>query len=124
MKRFAFFSLLASTLLLGSCVRHDEIEFAGTIMWVRNCTSSFLDSNVGYVVKLDYPEGVGTTITNDEGQTLENLIVLYEPTIHIRVDDHIHGTFYLDDKYSRANCTSRYTDYDLNEGVFTEIHID
>lgn len=119
MKHFAFFSL-AATLLLTACVDHEEYEFAGRVLWVRNCTPSYLDNNMGYVVKLDYPDGMGADIVNDEGDTLRNLIVLYEPTSHIRVNRQIHGTFYLDNKYSRANCQLTYDDYELPEGVFTK----
>lgn len=123
MKHFVFFSLLAATLLTG-CVRHEEIEFAGTVTGIRQCTSaSYLDQSVGYIVKLDYPDSIGGTITTDEG-TSSNLIVLYEPNIHIQNTNHIHGTFYLDDKYSKANCSLHYTDFDLPEGVFLEVHVD
>lgn len=122
MKHCVCFSLLL--LLLVSCVKHEEYEFSGRVLWMRDCTGSYLDANAGYVVQLEYPENIGTTIRNADGDTLKNLIVLYEPTRRVYVDDHIHGTFYLDDKYSRSNCTLHYTDYTLTEGVFTKTVVD
>ena len=123
MKRFVFSSMLLA-LLLASCTKHQEIEFAGTVTGIRQCSAaSILDQNVGYIVKLDYPDSVGGTIETDDG-VASGLIVLYEPSRIIRVDDHIHGAFYLDDKYSRANCSVHYNDYELPEGVFTELHVD
>ena len=124
MKRCVCFSLLMAGLLLGACVKHDELEFSGTVLWVRDCTASYLDANAGYVVQLDYPKGVGGDITDDAGQPMKNLIVLYEPTCRVLVDDKIHGKFYLDSKYSRANCHLHYNDYELPEGVFTKTVVD
>ena len=49
---------------------------------------------------------------------MHNLIVLYEPTCRVYVDDKLHGTFYVDNTYSRANCSLHYDDYELPEGVF------
>lgn len=125
MKRYAFFklTLLALLLTLTACKKHPEIDFAGTVIDIRHCTSSYLDNNVGYMVQLDYPDSIGGTISTDEG-TATGLIVLYEPDRIVRVDDHIHGSFYLDNKYSKANCALHYTDYELPEGVFTELHVD
>lgn len=123
MKRFAF-SSIAIALLFAGCAKHPEIEFAGTVTGVRQCTSaSFLDQSVGYMVQLDYPDSIGATITTDEG-TATGVIVLYEPPRRIMLHDHIHGTFYLDDKYSRSNCSLHYTDFELPEGVFLRVDVD
>ena len=114
--------ILAVATLLTACVKHDEIEFAGKVVGIRNCTPSYLDQNAGYMVQLDYPDSIGGSITAGEN-TAENLIVLYEPTEHIRVDDRIHGTFYLDNNYSKANCSMSY-DEPLPEGVFLKVTVD
>lgn len=124
MKRYVFFSLMMAALLLSGCKKYEELEFSGKVLWVRNCTASYLDYNAGFVVQLDYPEGVGADITDDAGQKMENIIVLYEPTCRIYVDDKIHGTFYVDDTYSRGNCELHYNDYELPEGVFTKTVVD
>lgn len=108
---------------LASCQKHPEIEFAGTVIDIRYCTASYFDNNVGYIVQLEYPDSIGGTISTDEG-TATGLIVLYEPDRVVHVDNHIHGTFYLDDKYSRANCSLHYSDLDLPEGVFTKVSVD
>lgn len=124
MKHCVFFSLMAM-LLLSACVKHDEIEFAGTVIDVRMCSSSYTEFNAGgFLVQLDYPEGVGSDIVTEEGDSAKNLIVLYEPTTRIKIDNHIHGSFYLDNNYSKANCSWRYNDYELQEGVFTETVVD
>ena len=111
-------------LLMVSCVKHEEYEFAGRVLWIRDCSGSYLDASAGYVVQLEYPENMGTDILNSDGDTLRNLIVLYEPTRRVYMDDHIHGKFYIDDKYSKANCSLHYTDYTLREGVFTKTVVD
>ena len=113
------FIILFLALIFTGCVKHEEIEFRGKIIGIRECTASYLDQNVGYVVQLEYPEGVGGSIT-DGNNTGENLVVLYEPDRHIMIDDIISGTFYLDEKYSRANCSIRW-DYELPEGVFMKL---
>ncbi len=126
MKPSVFSKLLLTAImaiLAASCVKHPEIEFAGTVIDVRQCTGSYLDNNMGYVVQLEYPDSIGGTITTDDG-TADGIIVLYEPDRVIRIDNHIHGSFYLDDKYSRANCSLHYTDFDLPEGVFIKVSVD
>lgn len=124
MKRFAFSNFLIPIvlLMLVSCVRHDEMEFRGKVIDVRQCALSYLDQNPGYMVQLEYPEGVGGTI-NDEENTADNIVVLYEPDRHIMVGDIVYGSFYLDPKYSKANCSVHW-DYDLPEGVFTKVRTD
>lgn len=125
MKHLDFSRIALAFLLciaLSGCVKHDELEFRGKVVDIRSCTVSYLDQNSGYVVQLEYPEGVGGSIT--EGDNVgENLIVLYEPDRHIMVGDVISGRFYLDDKYSRVNCSIRW-DYELPEGVFTKVEVE
>lgn len=111
-------------LLAVACTKHEEYEFSGKVLWVRDCTASYLDANAGYVVHLEYPDGVGADIVNEDGDSLKNLIVLYEPTSRVYVADKLHGTFYLDSKYSRSNCHLHYSDYELPEGVFTKTVVD
>jgi len=125
MKHSVFSKLAVSLLLcatLAGCVKHDELEFKGRVIDVRHCDMSYLDQHPGYVVQLEYPEGVGGTIT-DGNNTAENIIVLYEPTRHIMVDDVIHGRFYLDEKYSRTNC-SQHWEPELPEGVFIKVEVE
>jgi hypothetical protein len=126
MKRSVFSKsllVIAAIMALVSCQKHPEIDFAGKVIDVRQCTSAFMDNNIGYVVQLDYPDSIGGTIETDAGSA-SGIIVLYEPNRLIYVDDHIRGSFYLDDKYSRANCSLHYTDFDLPEGVFTKVSVD
>lgn len=127
MKRSAsskYIALVLVPLLLTACVKHEEIEFSGTVRGVRNCAASFLDQNIGYMVQLETPEGVGGTITGTDGEEMDNIIVLYQPPKRIMVRDHIHGTFYRDDKYSKANCEVHYNDLPLPEGVIIEVSVD
>lgn len=113
--------VLGACNLFSSCAKHDEVDFSGTLIDVRSCTTLNIsaDRNAAHIVALDTPTGVGG---NYEGYT--NVIVLFEPTKHVTVGDHIHGTFYFDDKYSKTTCSWRNTDYDLPEGVFTKTYID
>ena len=122
-KKVFLISLVLATLTLTSCVEHEEVDFEGRVVGGRNCTSIVFEQNMGYVVQLNYPEGVGGTITNDNGQQMKNLVVLYEPDCEIKVGDHIHGKLYWDDKYSRANCTVLWKEK-LPEGVFLEVVVD
>ncbi len=120
---FSRFVLIAcAVLLFGSCADYEEVNFRGKVIGIRECTASYLDQNVGYVVQLEYPEGIGGSIT-EGSNTGDNLVVLYEPDRHIMIDDVISGTFYLDEKYSRANCSIRW-DYELPEGVFLKTKIE
>ena len=112
---------LTCCLLLLSCVKHDEIEFAGKVIDVRICSSAniAMEQNPAYIVLLEYPASTGGIYHEDT-----NVIALYEPTTHIMVDDRIHGTFYLDDKYSKTSCSWHNTDYVIPEGVFTDVTVD
>lgn len=122
MKKILPLILLAS-LATAACQKHDEIEFSGQVLMVRSCSASYLDANAGFVVALDYPEGIGGTLKANEG-SVENVIVLYEPTTRVRVEDHITGTFYLDNEYSRAHCSVIIDLGDLPEGVMTDVTVD
>ena len=116
--------LVAAALLFAGCIEHEEIEFEGVVVGTRNCSGALMDSNTGFLVKLTRPEGIGGSMTSAEGETMENIIVLYEPPKLIYVEDRIHGTFYRDDKYSRGNCTIRWPDMNLPEGVFLRVYVD
>ena len=62
-------------------------------------------------------------VTGKEGNTVKDSIMLYEPTTRLKLDNHIHGTFYLSANYSKVNCA--YHCYKgLPEGVFTDIVVD
>lgn len=124
MKHLGYFKLALPlvAMLLAGCVKHDELEFRGKIVDVRQCDFSYLDQNPGFVVQLEYPEGVGGTLT-EGGNTADNLVVLYEPDRHLMVGDVIYGKFYLSPKYSKANCSVHW-DYELPEGVFTKVRVE
>lgn len=119
----ALFVFLAVSCLLVSCRKHDEIPFRGTIIDIRECTASYLQPDLGYVVKLDTPDSIGKPYSLN-GTTYKNAVILYDPPIRIFKNDHISGTFYLDDKYSRANCTIHWSDFDIPEGVFLDLTVE
>jgi hypothetical protein len=123
MKRFAFFSTLL--LLLASCNKVDEIDFRGTVVDVRECTASYVKPDYGYLVALTTPDSLGGVYTTDKGVTYHNVVILYAPDRLIYRDDPIRGTFYLDDQYSRANCSIHWNDIDnIPVGVFTSVSVD
>lgn len=115
--------LIVAALALTACVDHEEIPFSGTVIGIRECNSIVMEQNPGYMVKLEYPDSTGGTL-NTNGGAIENVIVLYEPGERVMVNDHVHGTFYLDDKYSKANCSLHWPDLVLPEGVFWELIVD
>ena len=109
--------------LFSSCTKHDEIVFKGVIIDTRECTVSYLKPDLGYVVKLDSPDSIGKPYTLN-GTTYQNAVILYDPNCRLYKNDKISGTFYLDDKYSRANCTIHWTDFQLPEGVFLDVSVE
>ncbi|MBR1851487.1 MAG: hypothetical protein IJ789_09010 [Bacteroidales bacterium] len=112
------FLAIAVVLAAASCTKHDEIDFAGTIIGYNPCTG--LD-NVGYLVELNTPTEVGSTIEYNN-QTYNNVIILYDPAVRIYVHDKVSGTFYYSNNYAKANCN--YTKlYDIPEGVFWKIKV-
>lgn len=123
MKKILLALLVVGSLLVAGCREYEEIEFDGVVVGIRNCSSAILDDGAGLVVKLSKPEGYGGTLTSTDGQTMENVMVLYEPGMIIRVQEHIWGTFYVDDKYSRANCNIRW-DLDLPEGIINKLDVE
>jgi len=122
MKRIVF--VLLCSLFFTGCVEHEEISFEGMVVGTRGCSGVLMDDNMGFIVKLFSPDSIGGTLTSTEGETMTNVIVLYEPPRVIYVKDTIHGTFYLDDKYSRANCSLVWDDMNLPEGVFLKVSVD
>lgn len=116
-------TVLTAALLTG-CKHPEETDFAGTVIGSRECTAAYPQISYGYLVSLEYPAGIGTDMPTSSGDTARNVIVMYEPTVKIRVSDHIHGTFYLDDKYSKAYCSWQWDGEKLHEGVFMRTVID
>ena len=119
--------LTAATVLcltLTSCVDHEEIAFEGVVVGTRGCSGLVMDNNMGFLVKLFSPDSIGGTLTSTEGETMTNVVVLYETPRVLYVRDTIHGTFYLDDKYSRANCSLVWDEMNLPEGVFLRVVVD
>lgn len=111
-------------ILLSSCVKHDEIPFRGTIVDVRECNTSFGSTqDAGFVVDLTTPDSIGVAYTFN-GTTYSNAVILYDPGCRLYKGDKLSGTFYLDDKYSRANCAIHWSDLHLPEGVFLDVTVE
>ncbi len=122
MKRYVFFSLL---LLLAACSKHDEVDFKGTIIDTRECTLSYVRPDLGYLIQLSSPVQYGSSYTTQNGETYDNVIILYDPDCLLYLNDKIEGSFYLDDEYSRANCSIHWNDLDdIPMGVFTSVSVD
>ncbi|MBQ8703930.1 MAG: hypothetical protein IJ524_06105 [Bacteroidales bacterium] len=127
MKHSVFSKLLLPALLAllaTSCVNHEEISFEGVVVGTRGCSGILMDDNMGFIVKLFSPDSIGGTMTSTEGETMTNIIVLYEPPRLLYVRDTIRGTFYLDDKYSRANCSLVWDEMNVPEGVFLKVTVE
>ena len=127
MKHSVFSKLLLSALLAltaTSCVEHEEISFEGVVVGTRGCSGILMDDNMGFIVKLFSPDSIGGTMTSTEGEAMTNVIVLYEPPRLLYVRDTIRGTFYLDDKYSRANCSLVWDEMNVPEGVFLKVIVE
>lgn len=111
-----------------ACEKHEEFSFSGTVVGIKNCSMTYTDMNPGYIVQLETPEGVGgTLVSSTSSDTMYNLVVLYEPSRVLQVSKHIHGKFYFDDKYSKANGCVTWNDANLEnlpEGVFTQVAVD
>lgn len=123
MKRFVFFSTLLLTLV--GCTKVDEIDFRGTVIDTRECTASYVKPDLGYLVQLATPDSIGSTYITSDGVSHPNVVILYAPDRLLYRNDKIRGTFYLDDQYSRANCSIHWTDIDhIPIGVFTSVSVD
>jgi hypothetical protein len=127
MKRLDFSKIIivAVLLMFVSCKKHDEIAFKGTIIDTRTCNSSFeiQHNDAGFVINLTTPDSIGKPYTHN-GVTYPNAVILYEPGCRLYKNDKVSGTFYLDDKYSRANCSIHWSDYDIPEGVFVDVSVE
>lgn len=121
---YSKFIIVAVLLLFASCKKHDEIAFKGTIIDTRTCNSSF-DSHqeAGFVINLTTPDSIGKPYTHN-GVTYTNSVILYDPGCRLYKNDKVSGTFYLDDKYSRANCSIHWSDFDIPEGVFVDVSVE
>ena len=110
--------------LLVSCAKHEEISFSGTVVNIEYCATQDITSNAGFYTALESPAVTGATFILG-ADTFQNVVVLYEPGTRLQHGNHISGKFYLDDKYSRSNCTLHITadDY-LPQGVFTKVYVD
>ena len=130
MRHYGFFrvGVLALAVLFAGCEKREEVSFSGWVVGIKSCEMTYTDMNAGYVVQLETPEGAGGTLVSSTGaDTLYNLVVLYEPPKVLKVSSRIHGRFYLDEKYSRANGCVMWRDENIEnlpEGVFTEVVVD
>lgn len=116
--RFSLFTFIVGLLLTG-CSKNDEYEFSGTIIDARDCNSMRYP---GYIVALEKPSDLGGQYVVGE-RTYTNAIMLFEPDRALYKGDHLHGSFYIDNKYSRANCSFHWN-LNIPEGVFTSISVD
>ena len=124
MKHCVCFSLLAIAILLVSCTKHEEIGFSGTVVNIEYCATQDIQSNAGFYTALETPEGTGGTFIHG-ADTFQNVVILYEPGRQIQHGNHISGKFYMDNDYSRANCSLHiHADDELPQGVFTRVHVD
>lgn len=127
MKHLDFSKIIVATVLLlfASCSKHDEIAFKGTIIDIRTCNSSFdiQHNDAGFVIDLTTPDSIGKPYTFN-GVTYRNAVILYDPDCRLYKGDKLSGTFYLDDKYSRAHCSIHWSDFDIPEGVFVDVSVE
>ncbi|MBR1549999.1 MAG: hypothetical protein IJ634_05115 [Bacteroidales bacterium] len=121
--KFLIFSFLFFIFL--ACNKVDEIDFRGTVVDTRECTASYVKPDLGYLVQLSSPDSIGGDYTTNDGIVHHNVVILYAPDRLIYLNDQLRGTFYLDDEYSRANCSIHWTDIDnIPIGVFTSVSVD
>lgn len=74
------------------------------------------------MIHITNPESIGGTLYSTD-DSIQNVVVLYEPPRRIMVEDHVKGSFYFDNDYSKANCGVHYTDMPLPEGIFTSVSV-
>ena len=123
MKHYVCFSILAIA-LLASCAKHEEISFSGTVVNIEYCATQDIQSNAGFYTALETPAGTGKTFIHG-ADTFQNVVILYEPGTRIQHGDHLIGKFYIDNDYSRTNCSLHiHADDELPQGVFTKIYVD
>ena len=122
-----FFKIGALTLLICSvmsgCAHYDDFAFTGQVVGYTFCTSMTDIRDAGYYVKVTSPEGIGGTITSDEGYKMENVVIVYQSGKILTDRCKISGTMFMSDNYSKANCSFHQTEWDLPEAVFTKVDI-
>lgn len=123
MKHCVCFSLMAVALLV-SCAKREEVSFSGTVVNIEYCATQDIQSNAGFYTALETPDGTGGTFIYG-ADTFRNVVILYEPGTRIQHGNHLSGAFYIDNDYSRANCSLHiHADDELPQGVFTRVHVD
>lgn len=126
-KRFIFVVVIAmiSTMLV-SCRDYDDFEFSGQMVGYRFCSSMNSFQDLGYIVRIDSPDSIGGTLVGSDGETMDNVLVIYQSDRLLKDGQHIHGKIYLDSKFSKVNCNFHSTgpDKDLPEAVFTKLVVD
>ena len=55
-----WFVILAAAVVLAGCTKREELDFAGRVVATQECTAAFPQLSYGYLVSLEYPEGIGT----------------------------------------------------------------
>ncbi|MBP3763655.1 MAG: hypothetical protein J6I49_07250 [Bacteroidales bacterium] len=123
MKRLIPLALLLAT-LLAACVKHDEIDFRGQVVFVQQCSLTVSPSAAGYAVQLQSPEAIGVSF-DYLGEHYDNMVLLFDPGCILKVGDNIRGTFYLDDKASRQYCDiNSFNNLDIPQGIMLETDVE
>ena len=106
---------------MSSCVNKEQFEFGGTTVGFTYCSSMGDVRDAGYFIKLDYPKGIGGTITQD-GNTMDNVIIIYQTGRILKNMSKVSGKIFMSENYSEANCLLiNNTDWDLPEAVVTDL---
>ena len=110
--------LLSATLLTAACRdKTHDIDFAGTVVDYEYCTSH---NDIAYAIQISAPDTLGRAYLSSDSITYPNVVVVYGANRLLHANDHVSGTFYLDDKYSEAYCTYHYRD---QRGNVPEAHL-
>ncbi len=126
MRHFAAkLSLALLTLtLVTACVKHDEIDFEGSLVYIQPCSLNHVRPVAGYLVELDKPQDVGRDI-NFQGKEYKNAVMLFDPDRILQEGDRLRGTFYFDDDASRMYCDfNNLNDIDIPQGIFLSVSVD
>lgn len=104
MKRLSTLLLTLVTLLSVSCKRdYEEFYFKGHIIDAKECSST----QIGYLMVIDKPEGVGDTITY-RGKLYENAVMAYQASRRLKADETIYGVAYFYKNFATYNCVGLY----------------
>ena len=112
--------ILASVLFLAACNNYDDFDFTGTVVDYEEC----MGSNFGYAVSLTSPDTIGGDYHARDGETYNNVVVIYGADRILKANANISGRIYLDPNFSKTECSIHYTDNDVPEAVFTKLKVE